>query len=126
MCFPIGEEMKKDNCYACKKPIQGKWDSTIQLGIEMKELKGEGKSRFFFRDKCIRCSPSRSQHIVHPKFPPVKDDREQYNKEFWDKYERSKYQKLYTKAWVRLQEKYNPNWITKEQGEVVANFNDIR
>ena len=52
----------------------------------------EAKSRFFFHDKCIKCSPSRAQHIVHSKFPAVKDDREQYNKMFWDKYERSKYE----------------------------------
>ena len=99
-----------ENCYNCNKPIKGKWDSLLELGIETGELKDEGKSHFFFHDKCIKCSPSRSQHIVHAKFPPVKDDREQYNKEFWDKYERGKYEKLYTKAWVRLQEKYNSDW----------------
>jgi len=100
----------ENECYTCGEAIEGKWDSTIQLAIEMGELKGEAKSRFFFHDKCIKCSPSRAQHIVHPKFPTVTDDREQYNKEFWDKHERSKYQKLYTSAWVRLQEKHNPNW----------------
>ena len=99
------------SCYSCNKPIKGKWDSAIQLAIEMGELEGEAKSRFFFRDKCIKCSPSRAQHIVHPKFPAVKDDREQYNKMFWDKQERSKYEKLYTNAWVSLQEKYNPKWV---------------
>ena len=103
----------ENECYTCGEPIKGKWDSAIQLAIEMGELQGEGKSRFLFRDKCIRCSPSRSQHIVHAKFPPVKDSREQYNKEFWDKYEKSKYEKLYTNAWVRLQEKYNPTWPKK-------------
>ena len=76
-----------ENCYSCDKQIEGKWDSAIQLSIEMGELEGEAKSRFFFHDKCIKCSPSRAQHIVHPKFPAVKDDREQYNKMFWDKYE---------------------------------------
>ena len=99
-----------ENCYSCDKQIEGKWDSTIQLAIEMGELKGEAKSRFFFHDKCIKCSPSRAQHIVHSEFPTVEDDREQYNKMFWDKYERSKYEKLYTNAWVSLQEKYNPTW----------------
>ena len=100
-------------CYTCGEPIKGKWDSTIQLAIEMGELEGEAKSHFFFHDKCIRCSPSRSQHIVHSEFVPVKDRREQYNKYFWDMYERSKYEKLYTNAWVRLQEKYNPSWKGK-------------
>ena len=102
------------SCYSCDKPIEGKWDSTIQLAIEMGELEGEAKSRFFFRDKCIKCSPSRAQHIVHSEFPTVKDDREQYNKMFWDKYERSKYEKLYTNAWIRLQERYNPKWANKK------------
>jgi len=106
--------MTEVKCYTCGEPIKGKWDSVIQLAIEMKELKGEGKSRFFFHDKCIKCSPSRSQHIVHSEFAPVKDLREQYNKEFWDKHERSKYQRLYTSAWVRLQEKYNPSWNDKK------------
>ena len=72
----------KNKCYTCGEPIKGKWDSTIQLAIEMGELEGEAKSRFFFHDKCIRCSPSRAQHIVHSEFVPVKDRREQYNKYF--------------------------------------------
>jgi hypothetical protein len=80
-----------ENCYSCDKQIEGKWDSTIQLAIEMGELEGEAKSRF-----------------------SVKDDREQYNKMFWDKYERSKYEKLYTNAWIRLQERYNPKWANKK------------
>lgn len=117
----------KNECYTCGETIKGKYDSAIQLAIEMKELKGEGKSRFFFHDKCIKCSPSRAQHIVHPKFPTVTDNREQYNKEFWDKHERSKYQKLYTNAWVRLQEKYNSNWeptiILKSTKNAISNSN---
>lgn len=101
----------ENECHACGEAIEGKWDSLIELGIETGELAHEAKSRFFLHDKCIKCSPSRAQHIVHPKFPAVKDDREQYNKMFWDKYERSKYEKLYTSAWVSLQEKYNPKWV---------------
>ena len=30
--------------------------------------------------RCIRCSPSRAQHIVHPDFEPVTDDRPQFDK----------------------------------------------
>ena len=30
--------MTKTKCYACGEPIKGKWDSTIQLAIEMGEL----------------------------------------------------------------------------------------
>ena len=106
--------MEKDKCHACGEPIEGQWDSLIQLAIEMGELENEAKSRFFLHDKCIKCSPSRSQHIVHPSFPLVRDDREQYNKDFWDKNERAKYQKLYTNAWIRMQEKFNPTWACQK------------
>jgi NMD protein affecting ribosome stability and mRNA decay len=34
-----------ENCYSCDRQIEGKWDSTIQLAIEMGELEGEAKSR---------------------------------------------------------------------------------
>ena len=106
--------MEKDKCYVCGEPIEGQWNSLIELGIETGELKRGQINRLFFHDKCIKCSPSRSQHIVHPRFPPVRDDREQYNKEFWDKHERAKYQKLYTNAWIRLQEKFNPTWACQK------------
>ena len=106
--------MEKDKCHVCGEPIEGQWNSLIELGIETGELKRGQINRLFFRDKCIKCSPSRSQHIVHPRFPPVRDDREQYNKDFWDKYERAKYQKLYTNAWIRLQEKFNPTWACQK------------
>lgn len=106
--------MEKDKCHVCGEPIEGQWNSLIELGIETGELKRGQINRLFFHDKCIKCSPSRSQHIVHPRFPPVRDDREQYNKEFWDKYERAKYQKLYTNAWILLQEKFNPTWACQK------------
>ena len=106
--------MEKDKCHVCGEPIEGQWNSLIELGIETGELKRGQINRLFFHDKCIKCSPSRSQHIVHPRFPPVRDNREQYNKDFWDKYERAKYQKLYTNAWIRLQEKFNPTWACQK------------
>jgi hypothetical protein len=97
-------------CLVCKKPIKGKWDSQIALGVQTEELSDTPMNSFLMYDKHIACSPSRAQHIVHPKFPAVTDNREQYNKKFWDKYERNKYQKLYTTAWVHLQEQFNPKW----------------
>ena len=30
----------------------------------------------------------------------------------WTNEDREKWIKVYTEAWVRLQEKYNPNWVT--------------
>jgi len=104
-------DLTKTECYTCGEPIKGKWDSMIQLGIETGELEGEGESRFFFYDKCIKCSPSRSQHIVHKDFPPVVDDREQFDKRLQDDEKRSELKEKYTQAWVSLQEKHNPKWV---------------
>lgn len=99
--------MNNDNkCYACNKQVE-KHESALRLGV----LAGEFPSKVTlnnlkflgYADKHIACSPSRAQHIVHPEFPPVKDERVQYNKDFWDRSECSKYQSLYTNAWVVLQ-----------------------
>ena len=35
--------MEKDKCYVCGEPIEGKWDSAIQLAIEMSELENEAR-----------------------------------------------------------------------------------
>ena len=35
-------DFNKTDCHACGESIKGKWDSTIQLAIEMGELEGEG------------------------------------------------------------------------------------
>tara|TARA_A100001201_G_scaffold83494_1_gene74052 strand:- start:1717 stop:2046 length:330 start_codon:yes stop_codon:yes gene_type:complete len=99
--------MNNDNkCYVCNKQVE-KHESALRLGV----LAGEFPSKVTLNnlkflgyvDKHIACSPSRAQHIVHPEFPPVKDERVQYNKDFWDRSECSKYQSLYTNAWVVLQ-----------------------
>lgn len=99
--------MNNDNkCYVCNKQVE-KHESALRLGV----LAGEFPSKVTlnnlkflgYADKHIACSPSRAQHIVHPEFPPVKDERVQYNKDFWDRSECSKYQSLYTNAWVVLQ-----------------------
>ena len=105
----------KTDCHACGKPIKGEWDSQVYLGIETGELDGSGIHRWLIYDKHIRCSPSRAQRIVHPKFPTVIDNRPQYDcppeaNNHWTDEMRSKWKKIYTEAWVRLQEKYNPNW----------------
>ena len=99
--------MNNDNkCYVCNKQVE-KHESALRLGV----LAGEFPSKVTlnnlkflgYADKHIACSPSRAQHIVHPEFPPVKDERVQYNKDFWDRSECSKYQSLYTNAWIVLQ-----------------------
>ena len=101
-------------CNVCCKIIEGKWDSQVYLGMETGELDRSGLHRWLIYDKHIKCSPSRAQRIVHPKYSPVVDDRPQFDWRrddgVWDDEMRAKYKKLYTDSWVRLQEKYNPTW----------------
>jgi hypothetical protein len=90
---------KKDSkCEVCNKPIKGKWDSQVY--------------------KHIKCSPSRAQRIIHPAFPPVVDSRSQFDMRrgdnVWTNEMREKWIKVYTEAWVRLQEKYNPSGLLKK------------
>jgi len=105
-------------CHECGELIEGKWDSQVYLGMETGELDESGIHRWLIYDKHIKCSPSRSQRIVHPKFPTVIDDRPQFDwrpeaDNAWTDEMRKKFKKLYTEAWVKLQEKYNPNWDAK-------------
>jgi hypothetical protein len=105
-------------CYECGKLIEGKWDSQVYLGMETGELDKSGIHRWLIYDKHINCSPSRAQRIVHPKYPKVIDDRPQYDwrpeaDNTWTDEMRKKYKKLYTDSWVKLQERYNPNWDAK-------------
>ena len=105
-------------CHECGKLIEGKWDSQVYLGMETGELDKSGIHRWLIYDKHIKCSPSRAQRIVHPKFPRVIDTREQFDwrpeaDNIWTDEMRVKYKKLYTDSWVSLQKRYNPKWITK-------------
>jgi hypothetical protein len=103
----------KKNCYVCKEPIIGEWDSQICLGIETGELVSK-HCKYLLFDKHIKCSPSRSQHIVHKDFPSVVDDREQFDKRLQDDEKRNKLEEKYTQAWVRLQKKHNPKFNDKK------------
>jgi len=103
-------------CHECGKLIEGKWDSQVYLGMETGELDKSGIHRWLIYDKHIKCSPSRAQRIVHPKFPCVIDARQQFDwrpeaDNTWTDEMRVKYKKLYTDSWVSLQKKYNPSWI---------------
>ena len=109
----------KNICPICNEPIKGKWDSQIHLALETGELKKDSACRHFIRDKHIKCSPSRAQRIIHPQFPTVVDNRPQFDIRrglgCWTNEDREKWIKTYTEAWVRLQEKYNPYWITEPE-----------
>ena len=101
-------------CEVCGEIIKGKWDSQVYLGMETGELSKNGMHRWLIYDKHIKCSPSRAQRIIHPKFPRVIDTREQFDwrrdDNAWTDEMRKKYQTLYTESWVSLQKKYNPKW----------------
>ncbi len=98
------------DCAGCGKPIEGAWDSQIELGVETGEIANKASNRLFIYDKHIRCSPSRAQRIAHPDFPPVVEEREAFDQRLWPEDRREKFRVLYTEAWVRLQSKHNPNW----------------
>ena len=105
-------------CHECGELIEGKWDSQVYLGMETGELSARGIDRWLIYDKHIKCSPSRAQRIVHPKYPTVVDERPQFDwrpeaDNTWTDKMRNEYRELYTDAWVRLQERYNPNWDAK-------------
>ena len=104
-----------NDCVVCDKPIEGEWESAIALGIETGELSDTNANRMLIYDKHIRCSPSRAQRIVHDKFPPVIDERPQFDwrpeaDNAWTDEGRKKYKKIYTRAWLNLQFRTNPLW----------------
>ena len=93
-------------CSVCQKEVE-KHESALRLGILTGEFK-EGASfhKLIFAgygDKHIRCSPSRGQRIVHPKFLPIVDERPAFDWRLWSKERRDLFKHLYTNAWVRLQ-----------------------
>jgi len=105
-------------CEVCGEIIEGKWDSQVYLGMETGELSTDSIHRWLIYDKHIKCSPSRAQRIVHPRYPTVVDERPQFDwrpeaNNAWTDQKRNEYRELYTDAWVRLQERYNPNWEVK-------------
>lgn len=120
------KDSKLNRCEVCNKPIKGKWDSQVYLGMETGELDKGGINRWLIYDKHIKCSPSRAQRIIHPAFPPVVDSRSQFDMRrgdnVWTNEMREKWIKVYTEAWVKLQEKYNPSWITEP--EELVNLSD--
>jgi len=104
-----------NDCVVCDKPIEGEWESAIALGIETGELSDTNANHMLIYDKHIRCSPSRAQRIVHDKFPPVIDERPQFDwrpeaDNTWTDEGRKKYKKIYTRAWLNLQFRTNPLW----------------
>ena len=103
----MSEETTGTMCNVCGGRVE-QHDSAIELAIETGELKGEQPNRFVLMDKHIRCSPSRAQRIIHPEYPQVIDDRPSFDIRTWSSERREHWCKVYTDAWVRLQEKHKP------------------
>ena len=98
-----------NQCNVCGLNVP-KHDSSIELGLLTGELDKDQPWRFVYRDKHIKCSPSRAQRIIHPAYPQVFDDREPFDIRLWDEESKNKSVKIYTDAWVKLQEAENPSW----------------
>ena len=104
------------DCQVCNKPLQ-MWESAIELSILTGESVGNPDfHRVVKFDKHIRCSPSRSQRIVHDDFPTVIDKRPTFDwrrdDNGWTDKMREHFKELYTTAWVRLQLDHNPDWAS--------------
>jgi len=54
----------------------------------------------FIGARHLRCSPSRSQYIVHEDFDSIVDDRPEYDKKNLPEEQRTEYEKTWTDAWV--------------------------
>ncbi len=97
--------INRNKCSVCGKEVD-KSESALALSMLTGEFKPETReshARFTYVDKHIRCSPSRGQRIVHPKFPPVVDERPAFDWRLWPEERRDLFKHLYTNAWVRLQ-----------------------
>ena len=109
--------MTRNNCIECKQPIPGVWDSQLALGFATGELTSQSFGNSIpalmfagFRDKHIRCSPSRAQRIVHDRFPAAVDERPEFDWRLWDDAKREHWREVYTSAWIALQKEWNPKW----------------
>ena len=95
--------MSKELCDKCGIEVTIKNDSVTMSAIAW----DEPFAGLFSMRRCIDCSPSRAQHIVHPDFPPVEDDRPQFDKRnpevFPTEEKRKEYQLRWTSAWLMCQ-----------------------
>lgn len=92
-------------CDKCNKEVTPGSDAcTIdEIAWDTPHARGGWPAHMFSLRRCIRCSPSRAQHIVHPDFEPVVDDRPEYDKRLMPKEERDTREKQMTQAWVEAQ-----------------------
>jgi hypothetical protein len=97
-------------CDKCEKEMSPREDAVRIAAIAW----NEPMTLIWAGTRHIRCSPSRGQHIVHPDFEPVVDDRPEFDKRLWDNPEgrvykdhgagfREECERRYTDAWVQVQ-----------------------
>lgn len=107
--------MAAEYCDRCQTKV-----TTSNCSITMHAIAwGEPYVGLLSRRRCIRCSPSRAQHIVHPTFyPPIKDDREAYDKRLFDDAKALLFEAKWTAAWLMCQQpKIADAWMLKLQRE---------
>ena len=97
--------MSKETCHRCDCEV-----TTSNCAMTMDSIAWDQPMAWnaLFADRvCIRCSPSRAQHIVHPDFEPVADDRQQFDKRnpdvFPTKEKLDEWEKRWTLAWLVCQ-----------------------
>ena len=95
--------MSKEYCDKCDCEV-----TTENCAITMSCIAwDEPYDGLFAHRRCIRCSPSRAQHIVHPDFKPVVDDRPQFDKRnpevFLTEEKVKEFEKRWTLAWLVCQ-----------------------
>lgn len=87
-------------CDKCGKPVLHNEDATVLAAIAQRVP----FLVLVYAPRHILCSPSRAQYIVHDGFPPVVDDRPEYDKRLLPKKERELSEAAFTEAWIYMQE----------------------
>ncbi len=89
-------------CDKCLLPVNKK-ENLAQLYAEIGIV--EALASLNSPNRHIRCSPSRAQYIVHKDFPPVVDNRPDFDKRRQKRADRIAQEKIYTNAWLALNSK---------------------
>ena len=87
-------------CDKCSKPIALQDDATA---LEAEAINCPAVV-FYKKPRHIQCSPSRAQYIVHPDFPPVIDDRPEFDKRLKPPEVVAEQERKWTDVWVRVRE----------------------
>jgi len=94
-----------EHCDKCGTEVSVKNDAVTMHSIAW----DEPYSGLLSYRRCINCSPSRAQHIVHESFEPIVDDRPEYDKRLFGDQEEDKkkiemFERRWTSAWLMCQD----------------------